>query len=245
MNMPLRSTITRSPQQALITHRDPMAAASEAFRVLRTNLQFMGLDKPLKSVLVTSATPGEGKSTVSANLSVAFAQNGANVCLIDADLRRPTLHKIFGMDSYPGLTTALLGGGGGSDNAIMKTDVPGLKLIPSGPIPPNPAELLGSGKMEKFLRELEERFDMVIVDTPPVLAVTDAAVLAPKLGGVLMVTRAGNVARQQVIRAKQALEAVKANVLGAVLDGVQAEGREGYYYYYYYSSNDGERSVKR
>lgn len=244
MNMPLRSTIKRSPQQALITHRDPMAAASEAFRVLRTNLQFMGLDKPLKSVLVTSATPGEGKSTVAANLAVVFAQNGANVCLIDADLRRPTAHKILGIDSYPGLTTAILGGAGGQEHAVQKTDVPGLKVVPSGPIPPNPAELLGSGKMERFLRELEERFDMVVVDTPPVLAVTDAAVLAPKVGGVLMVTRAGGVARHQVVRAKQALEAVKANVLGAVLDGVQAEGRDGYYYYYY-GSGEGDRSAKR
>jgi capsular exopolysaccharide synthesis family protein len=245
MNMPLRSTVRRSPQQALITHRDPMAAASEAFRVLRTNLQFMGLDKPLKSVLITSATPGEGKSTVAANLAVAFAQNGANVCLIDADLRRPTIHKIFGIGSYPGLTTALLGDASHHEQAAVKTEVPGLKVIPSGPIPPNPAELLGSGKMERFLRELEERFDMVIIDTPPMLAVADAAVLAPKVGGVLMVTRAGEVARQQVVRAKQALDAVKANVLGAVLDGVSPEGRDGYYYYYYYQTHEGERSAKR
>jgi len=237
--MNMRSTVTRSPAQALITQRDPMAAASEAFRVLRTNLQFMGLDKPLKSILVTSATPGEGKSTVVANLAVAFAQTGAQVCLVDADLRRPMVAKIFGMDNWAGMTTAVVSG---PEGAIRKSSVNGLSLVTSGPIPPNPAELLGSGKMEKFLRELEAQFDMVLIDTPPVLAVTDAAVLAPKVGGVLMVTRSGQVARQQVIRARAALEAVKANVLGAVLDGVEAEGRDGYYYYYYYQSHEGKRA---
>lgn len=241
--MNIRSTVARAPGQALITQRDPMAAASEAFRVLRTNLQFMGLDKPLRSVLVTSATPGEGKSTITANLAVAFAQTGAQVCLVDADLRRPMVAKMFGMDNWTGLTTALISGG--AEAAVRKSEVPGLHVVTSGPIPPNPAELLGSGKMERFLRTLEERFDMVLIDTPPVLAVADAAVLAPKAGGVLMVTRSGQVARQQVVRAKEALEAVKANVLGAVLDGVQPEGREGYYYYYYYQSHESERAGKR
>lgn len=239
--MNMRSTVARTPAQALITHRDPMAAPSEAFRVLRTNLQFMGLDKPLKSILVTSASPGEGKSTVVANLAVAFAQTGASVCLVDADLRRPMVAKIFGLDNYTGLTTALVGGAA-SEGAVRTTEINGLAVVTSGPIPPNPAELLGSGKMERFIRSLEEHYEMVLVDSPPVLAVADAAVLAPKVGGVVMVTRAGKVARQQVVRAKQALEAVKAHVLGAVLDGVQMEGREGYYYYYYYQSHDGERS---
>lgn len=241
--MNTRATVARTPGQALITHRDPMAAPSEAFRVLRTNLQFMGLDKPLKSIAVTSATPAEGKSTVVANLAVAFAQTGAQVCLVDADLRRPTVAKIFGMDNWTGLTSALIGGT--VEASIRASAVPGLRVVTSGPIPPNPAELLGSRKMEQFLRDLEERFDMVLIDTPPVLAVADAAVLAPKVGGVLMVTRAGQVARQQVLRAREALDAVKANVLGAVLDGVEMEGRQGYYYYYYYQSHDSDRTSKR
>jgi capsular exopolysaccharide synthesis family protein len=234
----------RTPAQALITQQDPMAAASEAFRVLRTNLQFLGLDKPIRSILVTSGTPGEGKSTIAANLAVAFAQTGASVCLIDGDLRRPMVAKLFGLDNWTGLTSALIGQAG-LDTALRPTAVPGLSVMTSGPIPPNPAELLGSGRMAKLIQELSERFEMVLVDTPPVLAVTDAAVLAPKVDGVLMVARAGQVARQQVARAKEALEAVKANVLGVVLDGVEPQGREGYYYYYYYQSHDGEQGGKR
>lgn len=244
MKMPLtRSIGGRTHGQALITQRDPMAAASEAFRVLRTNLQFLGLDKPLKSILVTSGTPGEGKSTVTANLAVAFAQTGAEVCLVDADLRRPMVAKMFGLDNYTGLTSALIGQGG-VEKAVRKTEIPGLSVITSGPIPPNPAELLGSGRMGRLLEELENRFEMVLIDSPPVLAVTDAAVLAPKVGGVLMVARAGQVARQQAAHAKDALEAVKARVLGVVLDGVEPQGRQGYYYYYYYQSHDGEGSAR-
>ena len=237
------SSMTQAIASSVVTHHDPMGAASEAFRVLRTNLQFMGLDKPLKSILVTSATPGEGKSTVSSNLAVAFAQTGAKVCLVDADLRRPMVAKLFGIDNWAGLTSALIGQAG-IDGSLRTTDVQGLTVLTSGPIPPNPSELLGSGRMSRLLEELEQRFDMVLVDTPPVLAVTDAAVLAPKAGGVLLVTRAGQVARQQVVRAKEALEAVKANVLGVVLDGVQTEGRDGYYYYYYQSHDKAHSSSR-
>lgn len=227
----------------VITHHDPGSAASEAFRVLRTNLQFMGLDKPLKSVLVTSATPGEGKTTTTANLAVAFAQTGARVCLVDCDMRKPQVAKTFGMDNWNGLTTALIGQGG-VEAALQETQIPGLWVMPSGPIPPNPAELLGSARMARLLVELEERFDMVLIDTPPILAVTDAAVLAPKAGGVLLVVRAGKVARQQVSRAKEALVSVKAQILGVVLDAVSHEGHDGYYYYYYQSA-EGERSGRR
>lgn len=223
----------------VVTHRDPGAAASEAFRVLRTNLQFLGLDKPLKSIVVTSATPGEGKTTTLGNLAAAFAQTGANVCLVDADLRRPMIAKTFGAENWSGLTTALIGQAALED-CLQKSNVPGLTVLPSGPIPPNPAELLGSSRMAKLLAELEQRFDMVLVDTPPVLAVTDAALLAPRVGGVLMVVRSRGVARQQVNRAKEALEAVKANVLGVVLGDVDAEDRSGYNYYYYYGSEGGK-----
>jgi protein-tyrosine kinase len=230
------------PAQAVVTHHDPRAAASEAFRVLRTNLQFMGLDKPLKSVMVTSAAPGEGKSTVAANLAVAFAQTGAHVCLVDADLRRPTIHKVMGLDNWTGLTKAVISQS--DDLCIRPTDVPGLSVLTSGPIPPNPAELLGSARMGRLLAELEERFDMVIVDTPPVLAVTDACVLASHVGGVALVVRAGVSDRRQVARAKAALEAVKANLLGVVLHGVANEQREGYYYYYYYGSHEGGKASR-
>ncbi len=225
------------------THRDPLGAASEAFRVLRTNLQFLGLDKPLKSIMITSATPGEGKSTTIANLAVTFAQDGARVCLIDADLRRPTLAKLLGVQNWSGLTTALIGQESLQD-CLKETAVPGLFVLPSGPIPPNPAELLGSNRMSNLLAELEEQFDMVLVDTPPVLAVTDAAVVASKVGGVVLVVRSGLVARQQAKRAKDALVAVKAKVLGAVLGAVKAEGPDGYYYYYYQGSDSDRRPAR-
>lgn len=232
-----------TPSNMVVTHRDPMATASEAFRVLRTNLQFMGLDKPLKSLLLTSATPAEGKTTTIANLAVAFAQTGAKVCLVDADLRRPTVAKVFGIENWSGLTTALIGQGE-LELSLKATAVPGLTVLPSGPIPPNPAELLGSGRMASLIATLEERFDMVLIDTPPVLAVTDAAVLAPKVGGVVLVIRSGEVPRQQVLRAKEALEAVKANVLGTVLDALEPQGKDGYYYYYY-QPTEGPRGGKR
>jgi len=231
------------PSTMVITHRDPTAAASEAFRVLRTNLQFLGLDKPVKSILVTSATPGEGKTTTVVNLAVTFAQTGARVCLVDADLRRPTVAKLLGIDNWSGLTTALIGQDG-LDACLRETTVPDLSVLPSGPIPPNPAELLGSGRMSKLIADLEERFDMVLVDSPPVLAVTDAAVVAPKVGGVVLVVRSGVVARAQVHRAKDALEAVNAKLLGVVLGAVNQEGRDGYYYYYY-QSEQGSGGKKR
>lgn len=218
---------------SVITQANPLAPASEAFRVLRTNLQFAGLDQPLQSVVITSATPGEGKSTTAANLAVACAQSGMSVCLLDADLRRPTLHRLFRVPNWRGLTTALIGEGG-LDAALQPGGVEGLTLLTSGPLPPNPAEMLGSGQMTQLLAELERRFDLVVIDTPPVLAVTDAAVLAPRVHGVLLVVRSGQVPRQQVARARDALAAVQARLLGVVLGAVKAEERDGYYYSYSY-----------
>lgn len=225
----------------LVAHVDPKGAAAEAFRVLRTNLQFMGLDAPLKSLLVTSAAPSEGKSTVAANLAVSFAQAGQNVCLVDADLRKPRLHKIFGAENWRGLTTAVMNQNG-IEADLQFSGIEGLMLLTSGPIPPNPAELLGSGRMQALLGELEQRFDVVVLDSPPVLAVADAVVLAPRVSGVILVVRAGQAARQQVKRAQEALLAVKANLLGVVLDGVKNEDRSGGYYYYYYYGDSGKRS---
>lgn len=215
----------------VVTHSQPLAPAAEAFRVLRTNLQFMGLDEPVKSMIVTSATPGEGKSTSVANLAVAFAQGGASVCVVDADLRRPMVAKLFGCENWQGLTTVLIGQAS-IEQCVLSTSVPGLQILPSGPVPPNPAELLGSAQMTALLASLQETYDVVLIDTPPVLAVTDAAVLASKVGGVVLVARSGLVARKQVSAARDALSAVKAKILGVVLSAVPAEARDGYYTYY-------------
>lgn len=219
-----------SPSHELVTHVDPVGAASEAFRVLRTNLQFMGLDRPLKRILVTSAIPGEGKTTVAANLAVVFAQAGTSVCLVDADLRRPRVAKLFGVENGQGLSNLVVGQGE-LDQVLQPAPVAGLSLLPSGPVPPNPAELLGSVRMGALLEELCDRFDVVVMDSPPVLSVTDAAVLAPKVDGAILVAEAGRVARQQVAQARGALQAVNARVLGTVLTGLQPQRREGYYYY--------------
>jgi protein-tyrosine kinase len=219
------------PDPTVVAHRAPLSPAAEAYRVLRTNLQFLGLDEPLKSMLITSATPGEGKSTTAANLAAVYGQSGARVCLVDADLRRPMAAKLLGQDNWTGLTTALIGEAPLAD-CLRKTTVDGLTLLPSGPVPPNPAELLGSERMSRLLAALEAEFDIVLVDTPPVLAVTDAAVLAPRVGGVVLVIRSGGTDRQAVQRAAQALQAVKARVLGTVLGAVKTAERDGYYYYY-------------
>lgn len=229
-----------NPSNMIVTHRDPSASASEAFRILRTNLQFMSIDNPIRSLVVTSATPGEGKTTMTANLAVAFAQTGARVCLVDADLRRSMVAKLFGVDNWSGLTTTLIGQGD-LDMVLQETKIPGLTLLPSGPIPPNPAEMLGSARMSNLLTSLQDRFDIVLVDTPPVLAVTDAAVVAPKVDGVVLVVRSGAVPREQAIRAKVALEAVKANLLGVILAGLKSDDQDGYYYNYY-QSEDAKKS---
>jgi polysaccharide biosynthesis transport protein len=228
----------------LVTRQDPASAASEAFRVLRTNLQFLGLDKPLKSVLVTSAVPSEGKSVTSANLAVALAQAGVKVCLVDTDLRRPTQARIFGLDNREGLTNVLLGTM--SLEQAIKEPVEGLSVLPSGPIPPNPSEMLGSKRMLRLLRELEAGFDLVILDTPPTLGLADAVTLAPQVAGVLLVIRSGGVGYPEVVKARESLAGVQANLLGMVLEGVRKTVSGHYYHYqHYYRSDETPRKSKR
>lgn len=217
----------------LVTALAPRSPAAEAYRMLRTNLQFMGVDRPVRSLVVTSAAPEEGKSLTAANLAVAFAQAGQRVVLVDADLRRPTLHRTFGLGrlAWGGLTS-VLAGALDLQSALTDTGIDGLRVLPSGPIPPNPAEMLGSQRMQALMAALDEHFDLAIYDTPPVLAVADASILAPAVDGTLLVVRAHRIGHPQARRAKEALEAVKARVLGVVLDGVPT-GRRGDYYYYY------------
>jgi len=205
----------------LITVADPRSPVSEAYRTLRTNLDFSSLDEPIKTMLVTSAGPEEGKSTVLANLAVTTAQAGRKVILADCDLRRPTLHSIFNLKNDVGLTTMVVDDVAMESPPLQDTGVEGLQLVSSGPLPPNPSELLGSRRMEEIIAALLERADVVLFDAPPVVAVTDAAVLATKVDGVLLVINAGGTKRDYAGAAKARLEKVNANLLGAVLNNVK------------------------
>ncbi|MGG4033244.1 CpsD/CapB family tyrosine-protein kinase [Paenibacillus cisolokensis] len=214
----------------LITDVNPLSPISEAYRTLRTNLQYAEVDRPLRLLMVTSASPREGKTTTVNNLAVAYAQTGKSVLLVDADLRRPTAHHMFQTSNRCGLTHILTGQAKVAD-AVQNTSINGLKLLSSGSIPPNPSELLGSDKMDRLLAELRESYDIVLIDTPPVLAVSDAQVVAARCDGVLLVVNAKSVKRRYVIKAKEALEFVHARVLGVALNQVPSSEANPYYEY--------------
>lgn len=216
---------------ALVTRDDPKSPAAEAYRTLRTNLQFAALDRPLRTLLITSAGPGEGKTTVAANLGVALAQSGKKVVVVGGDLRKPTLHQAFGLRNAAGLTSVLTGNVTWQD-ALQPSGVEGLSILPSGPIPPNPAELLASARMQEVLSEISAGCDMVIIDAPPVLAVTDAGVLSRLSDGVLLVVSVGITPRDVAKAAKEQLVQVGARILGLVVN--RLSGESGYYYYYYH-----------
>jgi capsular exopolysaccharide synthesis family protein len=227
------------PVARLIAETDPRSAASEAYRTLRTNIQFAGLDQPCRCIVITSATAGEGKTTSVANFGVVSAQAGSRVCLVDSDLRRPTLHRIFGFDNAHGLTTALLEGSSLAQIA-RATRVPNLSVVTSGPLPPNPAELVGSKRMRELLDSAASTFDMVVCDSPPVIAVADGVALAAQCDGVILAVRAGGVSHEVIRRAVEQIEAVKGKILGVLLNNVHLQ-RDGYHYTYYrYYQPDGE-----
>ena len=215
----------------LITLADPLSPLSEAYRSLRTNIRFASLDRPLRTILVTSAGPTEGKSTVTANLAVSMAQSGLRVVAVGADLRRPRLSEIFEVEPRDGLIGAMLTGS--TDGHLTPVPNPeGLAILPAGAtLPANPAELLGSKRMSEILALLAEQCDVVLVDTPPVLPVTDAVLLSPVVDGVLVVVEVGNTRRAAAREAVNSLRAVGANVIGAVLNGAPV-ATSGYYYYY-------------
>ena len=209
------------------------SSAAEAFRTLRTNLMFSPNFQGMRAIVVTSAAPQEGKSTTAANLAMAFAQQGVRTLLVDADLRRPKLHKLFGMVQVPGLSS-LLEGRYSPAEAIRTTSVDNLYLLPSGPLPTNPAEMLGGERMRRLLLGFPERIDLMVVDSPPLLAAAEAAVLAAEADAVLLVVRAGQTARGAAQQAMEQLSAVGARVVGAVLNDPDSEvPRYGNFYYEY------------
>ena len=227
----------------LITNENAKSPVSEAYRTIRTNIQFsQAAGKELKTILMTSPTPNEGKSTTISNLGVVMAQSGKKVCLVDCDFRNPTQHKIFKLKNV-GMSNAIVGKE--LAEVIQKTDIENLSVIASGPVAPNPSELLGSERMTELLGELSAQFDYVLIDTPPIMPVTDAAVMANKVDGVIMLLESGAVAPQAAVEAKTRLEQAGAHILGVVLNKVDVAaghygyggyGKNGYGYYYYYGN---------
>jgi capsular exopolysaccharide synthesis family protein len=215
----------------LITHENAKSPIAEAYRTLRTNLQFANAGEALNTLMYTSAGPGEGKSTTAANTAVVMAQSGKQVIIVDCDLRKPVQHKIFGLTKQ-GVTNALVENRPPLD-LLQKTAVNNLKVLTSGPIPPNPSELLGFGKMAKLFKELKQECDLLLVDAPPVVAVTDACVLASQVDGVVLVTSAGMVRPEMAQHAKELLVKAKGHILGVVLNRVAIDKEHAHYYYYY------------
>ncbi|MGI6519042.1 MAG: CpsD/CapB family tyrosine-protein kinase [Bacillota bacterium] len=227
------------PEGALISLYDPKSIPSEAYRMLRTNVHFSSGGESIRVLEVTSSFPGEGKSLTAANLAITFAQAGESVILVDADMRRPTMHEKFQLPQTPGLSEAIVTGE--YDQSLKDGPVEGLTVVTAGTIPPNPSELLHSDRMQDFLEKMKSRADLIILDAPPVLAVTDALVLAARADGVLFVISLLGSDKHAEKRALETLRGVNAKVLGAVVRGIPPhKGRHGrgYYnnYYYYYDS---------
>ena len=226
-------------QRQLIAWVQTKAPETEAYRTLRTNIQFSSVDKPIRTMLVTSSGPGEGKSTTAANLAVVMAQTGQKVILVDTDLRRPVIHKTFGVPNNVGITTTLLAGQDIDLAAYLQpTEIEHLMVLTSGPIPPNPSELLGSHRMAHVIEQLSQVADLVIFDTPPVLVVTDASVLGRQVDGVLLVADAGGTREQALVQTVDELSKTGVNILGIALNRLDRRSRGYYYYYYYYYYTD-------
>lgn len=219
----------------LIVKMSPKSFVSEQFRVARTNINFSMPDGELKTLLITSSMPGEGKSTTAANLAYLFAQEGKRVILIDSDMRKPTVHYTFHLTNTIGLSNVLTKKVSVTD-AINETDLENLQIITSGPIPPNPAELLTASSMDVMITTLKETYDLIIFDAPPVLSVTDSQILANKSDGTVLVISAGDTDKVSALKAKELLLASKAKIIGTVLNNFKLE--KDHYYYQYYGTGE-------
>jgi capsular exopolysaccharide synthesis family protein len=224
---------TDGSAQDLIVFRHPKSAVAECVRSLRTNLLFMSPEKPLKTILVTSSGPQEGKTTTAASLAATMAISGNRTLLVDADMRRPRVHRIYGISNARGLSSLILGEGR-LDETVQATEVPNLAALACGPVPPNPAELLHTAAFKALLEEMARKFDRVIIDSPPVGVVADAVVIATGVDGTLMVLKAGQTSRDLAKQAVRQLADVNARVFGAVLNDLDLENQKyGKYYAYY------------
>lgn len=230
-------------RKPLLTQAPPQSHRAESFRQLRTNLQFANVSGHAKTILISSSLPGEGKSTTAANLSIAMAQSGLSVCLVDADLRRPMVGEYLGLDRNAGLTTVLVGDGDLHD-VLQSWGENQLYVLASGQIPPNPSELLGSAEMKLLIARLEETFDRIVIDAPPLLPVTDAAVLSQHVGGVVVVAGSQKLRQQDLEKSLASLRMVGAQVLGIVLNRLPTKGPDAYAYSYdAYSSDSASRKT--
>ncbi|CAI3254975.1 CpsD/CapB family tyrosine-protein kinase [Enterococcus cecorum] len=215
----------------LITLLNPNSSISEQYRTVRTNLQFaVAGDQPLRSMAVVSSGPGEGKSTSSANLAVVFAQAGRRVLLVDADMRKATVHKTFGLSNEVGLSN-LVSGQQSASSVIQPSGVDNLSVMTAGPTPPNPAELLNSHRMNVVIEELYQMFDLIVFDLPPVMTVADGLIMASKTDGTVVVIREGVTRKDSIIEAKNRLIQAKARILGVIYNGVEQMNESSYYYY--------------
>ncbi|MEI4770533.1 CpsD/CapB family tyrosine-protein kinase [Psychrobacillus sp. FJAT-51614] len=219
----------------LVTITDPKSIVSEQFRTLRANINFAMKGKEMGTLIFTSASMGEGKSTVAANVAISFAQEGKKVLLVDADLRKPTIHYTFNTLISPGLTNRLMSQWK-FEYIVKNSGIVGLSLITCGPIPSNPAELLGSTSMDLFIEEMKSKYDIVIFDAPPVLSVADAQILSNKCDGTILVISSGATDKGNVVKAKEALQASNANIIGTILNNFKLE--KSHYYYEYYGHTE-------
>lgn len=225
----------------LIAHNDLKNPATEAYRVIRTSIQFAQAGKELKTLAVTSCIPNDGKSMTAANLAVVLTQAGKSVLLIDCDMRNPTVHKNFNLSNKVGLSSCISMGTALSD-AVQKTSIEGLYALTGGVIPPNPSELLGSEQMKNVLQRAKEQYDYVLIDTPPVMPVTDALIVSRFVDGMILVIASAEIKVEMARDVKNQLQHAGANILGVVLNKVRSEHHGyGYGYYYYYGSKEAEK----
>lgn len=234
VNAPVMASVGTDSEMAkrpLLTQLSAFSTRGEAFRVLRTNLQFLDLDSEVKSLVITSATAGEGKTSTSANLAIALAQAGRRVLLVDGDLRRPRVAGLLGLDASIGLTTVLVGRSE-LEGSIQRHAESGVYVLASGPTPPNPSEVLQSRATRDLIQQLRNAYDIVIVDAPPVLPVADASILATACDGAIIVARHGKTHREHIQTAAQRIRSVNGKILGAVVNFVPKQTAQNYYYYY-------------
>ena len=229
--------------EALVTVKHPRSPISEAFRSLRTNLQFTGIETPVRTLLVTSPSPGDGKTTIVANLASVIAQSGQNVVIVDADLRRPKIHKMFQLSNRVGLSDQFIRTQENLNGSLKRTEVANLSAVTSGNLPPNPSELLSSGRMTGILKLLYDRFNTIIIDSPPTLLVTDAMVLAQRVDGVLLVVKPSVTKWGSLRQSIEQLQRVKANLVGIVVNDVNIRRSRYYYYRGYYRQEYGKSYV--